>query len=233
MLATGPGEVNAASAERSARAHEIHRRLAVVYTDIEPAGRLAPVDELVCTILSQNTTDVARDRAYEALRAAYPTWEQVRDAPVEAVEDRIRVCGLANQKAPRIKRALEAVTAETGGELSLEFLREMPRDDARAWLTSIKGVGVKTASIVLLFALDIPALPVDTHVHRLARRLGLIPERMTAERAHAELESLLPEELYLPFHMELINHGRAVCRARAPRCGECPLTDLCEYYAGL
>jgi endonuclease-3 len=108
----------------------------------------------------------------------------------------------------------------------------MPPEEARAWLTSIKGVGIKTASIVMLFALDMPALPVDTHVHRLSRRLGLIPDKMTAEKAHAELESLVPVELYHPFHMELISHGRAVCRARSPLCDECPLTDLCVFYSG-
>jgi endonuclease-3 len=237
MLATGPGSVNARprgdatdDATRD-KALEIHRRMSAAYPVADELPRMEPVDELVCTILSQNTTDTARDRAYTSLREAHPDWEAVRDAPVSEIEDLIRVCGLANQKAPRIKRALQAATDASDGTLSLEFLREMEPGEARAWLTGIKGVGIKTASIVMLFALGMPAMPVDTHVHRLSRRLGLIPDNMSAAKAHLELEELLPVELYYPFHVELIRHGRAVCRARKPRCVECPLTDLCEYWS--
>jgi len=214
-----------------AKALEVHRRLAEAQGPPEPPGRLAPVDELVCTILSQNTTDVTRDRAFANLRAAYPDWAAVRDAPADALEGHIRVAGLPRQKAASIQRALAAITARTGGELSLDFLAAMGRDEARAWLTAIDGVGVKTASIVLLFALGMPALPVDTHVHRVAGRLGLIPPRMGAARAHGFLEDLLPAALYHPFHIALITHGRRVCKAPRPRCEACVLTDLCDWYA--
>lgn len=223
------GTTAGALLDASSKALEVHRRLALLYPEAAEHESGDPVDELVCTILSQNTTDVARDRAYNSLRDAFPDWYSVRDAPAEQIENLIRVCGLANQKAPRIKGALAALSEHTGGELSLEFLREMQVEDARAWLTEIKGVGVKTASIVLLFALGMPAMPVDTHVHRTARRLGLIPDSTSVERAHHLLEAVVPQDLYLPLHKELVWHGRATCRARRPRCADCTLQDLCSW----
>jgi endonuclease III len=218
--------------ERAAeRAREVLALLACLYPLQERPGRLPPVDELVCTILSQNTTDAARDRAFGNLRGAFPDWEAVRDAPTAEVEALIRVCGLANRKAPRLQAALRAVGEHAGGRLSLDFLRAMSPAEARAWLTALDGVGIKTASIVLLFALDMPALPVDTHVHRVAGRLGLIAPGTSAEKAHYVLEALVPPEHYLVFHMALIRHGRAVCRARGPRCGQCVLAHVCDWRA--
>jgi endonuclease-3 len=184
---------------------------------------------LVSTILSQNTSDTNRDTAFDQLRQRLSTWEEVRDAPVDEIVEAVRPAGLANQKAPRIKAALQRITQERG-ELSLDFLADLPVDQARDWLTSIKGVGPKTAAIVLLFSLNRPAFPVDTHVHRVTRRLGLIPPKASAEKAHSLLEDMLPEEIYYPFHLNLIRHGREVCGARNPRCQECFLTDLCNYY---
>ena len=195
-----------------------------------PRPLLDPVSELVSTILSQSTNDTLRDRAYDQLRQKYPTWEQVRDAPVPEIEKAIRVCGLSRQKAPRIKKALAAITRQRG-ELSLGFLRAMSVDEARQWLMSIDGVGPKTAAIVLLFALNRPAFPVDTHVHRVTGRLGLIPPRSSADQAHPILEDLVPPELYLPFHLNVITHGRQVCHARQPACERCGLRRLCRYYA--
>ena len=218
-----------AAAEKKART--VLRRLERIYPLDEHPGRLPLVDELVCTILSQNTTDRARDQAFERLREGYPTWDAVRDAPVEEVEVAIRVCGLANQKAPRIQAALRAATERSGREVSLDFLKEMEPQEAREWLMGLDGVGIKTASIVLLFALDMPALPVDTHVHRVAGRLGLIEPGTSAEKAHYALEEIVPVTEYLPFHMALIRHGREVCRARRPRCDACTLTDLCDWFA--
>lgn len=197
----------------------------------EPTWRphLNPVEELVSTILSQNTNDSNRDLAFERLRERLPSWEAVREAPVEAVEDAIRPAGLAQQKAPRIQNALRALT-EQAGEISLDFLQEMPLENARSWLVSLPGVGPKTAAIVLLFAFGRPAFPVDTHVHRVTRRLGLIPEKMSADKAHQELEQLVPPEHYYPLHLNLIRHGRQVCQARQPRCQECDLRVYCDYY---
>jgi endonuclease-3 len=208
---------------------KIHQLLVDAYGD-PPRPRLDPVSELVSTILSQNTNDTLRDRAYDRLRERYPTWEQVRDAPVREIEKAIRVCGLSQQKAPRIKKALQHVTRERGA-LTLDFLGDLTVDEARRWLMSIDGVGPKTAAIVLLFSLNKPAFPVDTHVHRVTGRLGLIPPTTSAEKAHVILEVLVPAELYLPFHLNVIMHGRAVCHARKPQCEICVLRRHCRYYA--
>jgi endonuclease-3 len=189
-----------------------------------------PVATLVSTILSQNTNDVNRDRAFEQLREQFPTWETVRDAPLAELVETVRPAGLAPTKAPRIQEALRRIDAERGA-LSLDFLAEMDLAEARAWLLSIPGVGPKTAAIVLLFALGKPAFPVDTHVHRVTRRLGLIPEKTSREKAHELLEAIVPPELYYTFHLNVIEHGRAVCHARNPECGRCVLRDECTYYA--
>jgi endonuclease-3 len=188
-----------------------------------------PVASLVSTILSQNTNDVNRDRAFEQLQERFPTWEEVRDAPEDEVIDAIRPAGLGPTKGPRIQGALERITGEQG-EISLDFLADLPVEEAREWLLNIPGVGPKTAAIVLLFALGMPAFPVDTHVHRVTRRLGLIPEKTSREKAHELLEELVPAELYYPFHLNLIEHGRAVCHARNPECDRCVLQDHCAYY---
>ncbi len=209
--------------------HAIHARLAEVYGEPVLEPHAEPVCELVNTILSQNTNDNNRDLAFAQLRERFPTWEAVRDAPPADVVDAIRPAGLAPSKGPRIQDALRTIT-EAQGAISLEFLREMPLDEARDWLEGIKGVGPKTAAIVLLFALGRPAFPVDTHVHRVSRRLGLIPESASRVKAHTLLEDLVPETLYYPFHLNLIRHGRETCKARNPRCATCVLQSLCQYY---
>jgi len=188
-----------------------------------------PLDELINTILSQNTNDLNRDRAYHALRARFPAWEQVRDAPTAEVVASIRPAGLANQKGLRIQQVLRRITAERG-ELDLNFLRDWPTAEAKAWLTSLDGVGPKTASIVLLFALGKPAFPVDTHIHRVTGRLGLIPSGTSADKAHEILEELVPPEWYHSFHLNVIEHGRQVCKAQRPRCEQCGLQAHCVYF---
>jgi endonuclease-3 len=190
---------------------------------------LAPVDELVSTILSQNTSDTNRDMAFESLKKHFPTWEAVCTAPVEQIIKAIRSAGLANQKGPRIQAALRYLL-DTQGAVSLDFLADMSVPEAKQWLTQIDGVGPKTAAIILLFAFHKPAFPVDTHVHRVTQRLGLIGPQINAERAHEELEAVIPPEDYYPAHLNIIRHGRTICHARQPRCKQCPLTAYCDFY---
>lgn len=182
--------------------------------------------ELVLTILSQNTSDANSGRAFMRLMARFGTWEELMAADAREIAAEIQVGGLSVVKSPRIKAILTEVWQRLGS-FDLELLREMPLKDAKAWLRSLPGVGPKTAACVLMFALGRPALPVDTHVHRVARRLGFLPNDAGAEAAHETLESVLgPEEVY-PFHIALITHGRQLCRARRPLCAGCPLNDRC------
>ncbi len=188
-----------------------------------------PMDELVSCILSQSTTDTNRDRAFDALKARWPDWRGVVDAPTEEVIAAIRVAGLGNQKGPRIQALLRDIH-EHQGAFNIDFLAQLPLEEARAWLTSLRGVGPKTAAIVLCFAFGRPSLPVDTHVHRVGKRLGLIPEKMSAERAHPLMEALVPAEQHYSFHIQLILHGREICHARRPDCANCPLRAHCDWY---
>jgi len=210
------------------RAIEIHERLLEFYGEPIWRNPLPAIDELVSTILSQNTNDLNRDRGFNGLRAQYATWEQVRDAPAEAVIDAIRPAGLANQKGPRIQQVLRSITEERGS-LDLSFLADLPAEEARAWLMRFNGVGPKTAAIVLCFSLGKPAFPVDTHIYRVTGRIGLRPERMTVEQAHPHLEALFPPETYYAVHLNIIRLGREICQARRPRCEVCPIIKLCDY----
>lgn len=192
-----------------------------------------PLAELIQTILSQNTSDVNSDRAYAALRERYgEQWEAVRAAPVHELADTIRTGGLPNLKARRIKLVLDRI-ADRRGALDLGFLRDIPLEEGRSFLQSLDGVGPKTAACVLLFACGKPAFPVDTHVHRVSQRLGLVGPKASPEQAHAELEAFVPPDLAYAFHMDLIRHGREVCKAQRPRCGACPVASLCPYPTGL
>src|SRR6476660_5044994 len=209
-----------------------HQRL------VDTDGRLTlapgsdPLDELIGTILSQNTSDVNSGRAYARLRAIYPSWEEVLDASDDELYEAIKPAGLGRIKAPRIKNTLREVLKRRG-ELNLDFLGQLPLEESKRWLTSLDGIGPKTAACVLLFALGRPALPVDTHVHRVSRRLGLIGPKVGADQAHALLEATLPPEAIYEFHIDMILHGRQVCHAQRPRCGKCVLRDLCDYYAAI
>jgi len=203
------------------------RRLAKRYGPVGLGERGPVLDELVGTILSQNTSATNSHAAFEELSRRFPDWNAVRCAPVRRIASAIRCGGLAEQKAPRIKRILQQVHGERG-DLSLEFLRDVPPAEAMEYLTGFDGIGPKTAACVLLFACRKPVLPVDTHVHRVSRRLGLIGPNVDAARAHDELPRLLPPRLVLEFHVGLIRHGRRICKARKPSCEECPLLDLCK-----
>ena len=212
----------------SQRALKIHETLFEVFGEPTWRNPLPPVDELVSTILSQNTNDANRDRAFHALRAKFADWESVRDANAGDVAAAIRPAGLANQKGPRIQRVLRQITEERG-ELDLSFLKDLPLEEARSWLMKFNGVGPKTAAIVLCFSLGRPAFPVDTHIYRVTGRIGLRPEKMSVEQAHPHLEALLPPETYYAAHLNLIRLGREVCHARKPDCPNCPIRKLCDF----
>ena len=189
---------------------------------------------LVGTILSQHTSDINSDRAYRQLIAIFPSWEAVRAAPVEQVAEAIRCGGLANIKAQRIQEVLRVLTERLGGApLSLNFLAERPLAEGRSYLRSLPGVGPKTAACVLLFSLGLPAFPVDTHVHRVSKRLGLIGAKISADQAHTIFEQIVPAEYAHTLHVNLIRHGRRICHAQRPACERCPLRLECAYYAGL
>ena len=204
------------------RVHAIRDRLRELYGSRRNDPHDDPVHELVLTILSQNTNDNNRDVAYRRLRDRFDDWVSIRDAPTAEVIEAIRPGGLANTKAPRIQNVL----AQLGPEPDLDWLRETPRAEVIDYLTSLPGVGRKTAACVMIFALDRPEVPVDTHVHRVGGRLGLFPPKISLEAAHDEMLAVTdPADAY-EVHMNLIDHGRAICRPR-PRCGECGLARMC------
>lgn len=188
--------------------------------------RRDPLEELVLTILSQNTTDANRDRAWDALRTSFADWNEVRQAPRDLLERTIRVAGLAGQKAAAIQGALVRL-AEEVGEPSLDHLGRMDDATALDYLSGFRGVGVKTAACVLCFSLRRPVLPVDTHVRRVSERLGLVPFGASAGRAHQVLNRVVPPDLRFRLHIQLIRHGRATCTARRPACDDCILEEEC------
>ena len=190
-----------------------------------------PLATLVKTILSQNTSDTNSLRAFESLMAAFPDWESVAAAEAGQIAASIRSGGLADIKSERIKQTLGEIQ-RSRGRLELDFLEVLPLDDARDWLKQLPGVGTKTANCVLLFSLGRPALPVDTHVFRVSKRLGLIDSRTSVEQAHIRLQSLVPPERVYEFHVLMIEHGRRVCKAQRPRCPGCLLGEDCPSYNG-
>jgi endonuclease-3 len=209
---------------------EIERLLDVTYGPRVLRESGDPISELIGTILSQNTSDVNTARSMAGLREEFPTWEEVRTAPVEDIVDAIRIGGLANRKAPRIQAVIDTVI-ERRGDTDLTFLADMPLPEAQQWLTSMNGIGPKTAACVLLFSLGMPAMPVDTHVHRVMLRLGVVPPRTSPEGTERVLEDLIgpePQRVYA-VHVETISHGRQICKALRPKCDICPLKELCDY----
>ena len=191
--------------------------------------RNSPLAVLVQTILSQNTSDVNSRRAFNSLLASFDSWESVAATDVNDISTAIKMGGLGDIKAKRIKAALGEIKRKQG-KLELDFLNQLPLAEARDWLKQLPGVGSKTASCVLLFSLGRPALPVDTHVLRVAKRLGLIEPKTSAEQAHRLLESLVPADSVYQFHLLLIEHGRRVCQAQRPRCSRCVLRGICPSY---
>lgn len=207
-----------------ARVRRIRDRLREMYGRPLNLPHRRPIDELVRTILSQATSDLNRDRAFDALTTALPDWRAVRDAPVEEIERAIRPGGLSNRKAPRIK----AVLGEIGDDMNLDWLETADRERAMGFLTALPGVGRKTAACVQVFTWDRPEIPVDVHVYRIGGRLGLFRPNASFEEAHDELLALVEPADSYEFHMNLIRHGREICRPR-PLCGQCRLRRMCPY----
>jgi endonuclease-3 len=206
----------------------VQRRLRASQGPFVRKPRLPVIDELVATVLSQHTSDTNSERAFAQLKAKFPVWEQVADAPVDDVADAIRCGGIADQKARRIQQLLTAIEEREG---SIDLSRLHGLDDAAVddYLRSLPGVGPKTAACVIVFSMGRPAFPVDTHIHRMARRLGWVPANATADRTHHILAACVPPAIKYDLHVAMITHGRTVCRAQQPRCDMCVLRDLCAY----
>ena len=215
----------------------VYELLIATYGEPQNEPDYDPLGGLVGTILSQHTSDINSGRAYEQLVAAYPTWEEVRDAPTYAVAEAIRCGGLANIKAPRIQDALHTLTewqqAQGGttplSEYLYDELRKRTPEEAWHYLRGIAGVGPKTAACVLMFNMDEPVMPIDTHVHRVSKRLGLIGPKVNADQAHVLFAKVTPPEWVYPLHVNLIRHGRRVCHAQKPECHRCPLYRECAF----
>ena len=211
---------------------EVERLLEIEYGPRLLHASGDPVSVLIGTILSQNTSDLNSSRAMATLMERFPHWETLQEAALEDVVDAIRSGGLANRKAPRIQSVINEIEHRQGS-VDLSFLSTMPVQDALAWLTSLHGVGPKTAACVLLFSLGMPAMPVDTHVHRICCRLGLVPPQMSPEGTQAVLEAILGDDAQRVYavHVEMIEHGRTICRAQKPKCSDCILREHCDYFA--
>ncbi len=209
---------------------EVDRLLAKVYGDRRWQRHAEPIDELIATVLSQHTNDINRDKAFEQLKRRFPSWEQVLRAPVRTIASAIKPAGLSNQKAPRIKAILQRIAKANDGNLSLEFLKEMPTGEALAWLKNLPGVGPKTAACVLLFSFGKPVFPVDTHIFRISKRLGWLDEKVTEAKANELLDQIVPNEIKYRLHLNMIAHGRQICRPQKPKCQDCVLKNLCEHF---
>ena len=207
---------------------EVQRRLRAEQGEFAPRPALPVIDELVATVLSQHTSDVNSGRAFARLKARFPSWEQVAHAPAGEIEEAIRCGGIAAQKARRIQQILDAI-AEREGSADLSRLHDLDDQAVEGYLTSLPGVGPKTAACVLVFSMGRAAFPIDTHVHRVVARLGWIPADATAEKAHRLLAPRVPAGIRYDLHVALITHGRTVCLARRPRCDRCVLLELCPY----
>ena len=221
-------ELTKADLARGQKLAQVSKKLFDYFGEPDWHEPLPAVDELVCTILSQNTNDINRDKAYQALKERYGSWEEVRDADPAELQFVIRIAGLAQQKGPNIQSALAAIGEKTS-KYDLDWLKGLSVDEARDWLVNLKGVGPKTAAIVMVFALDMPAFPVDTHIYRVSGRIGLRPEKMNVEKTHEYLEAIGNPADFGHLHLNLISLGRQFCQARKPKCVDCPVVELCDY----
>jgi endonuclease-3 len=205
----------------------IDQRLKDYYGEPERPSDLSGMEYLVETILSQNTNDINRDKAFRNFQEKYDSWAEVENADREELIDTIRIAGLGPTKAERIQESLRIVR-EDQNEYSLEFINDISIKDGKKWLTDIPGIGPKTAAIILCFHFGKPVMPVDTHVHRVSQRLGLVSEGISRSKAHEVLEERVPDDIKYEFHRLLIDHGRKHCKAQNATCCEGPLADLCS-----
>ena len=214
----------------SAKALQVTQRLTKYYGEV-PFSSKDPMSMLVDIILSHRTRDEQTAAAWDNLLKRFGSWEAVRDAPTEEVQDAIANVNWPEVKAPRLQTIMRQITEERGN-LNLDFLRDLPVEEGAAWLSRFEGVGPKTRACVLLFSCQKPILPVDVHVHRVSIRLGLIGKKVSADNAHALLQALLPQDArsIYNFHKGLLRHGQRICVFERPRCNKCPITDLCDYY---
>lgn len=219
----------------------VYELLIATYGEPKNVPDYDPLGGLVGTILSQHTSDINSGRAYQQLVTTFPTWEEVRDAPTQEVATSIRSGGLANTKAPRIQDALLTLTEEQQAQAGTKSLREYLYDElvkrtpeeALRYLRSIPGVGPKTASCVLMFDMNLPVMPVDTHVLRVSKRLGLLPANVNADKAHVYFADVAPSDWVYPLHVNLIRHGRQICHAQRPECHNCPLYGECAFVGSI
>jgi len=214
-----------------AKTQIVYERLVALHGALPLVPRREPMHELISTMLSHRTTEADEALAFKRMWDRFGSWEAIRDAPLDDLIDAIRPANYPETKAPRIQAALRRII-DARGEPSIDFLRDWPPDDALAWLMALPGVGIKTASLVLLFCFARPVLPVDTHVHRVSQRVGLIGATVGPDAAHAALLALLPRDAYVlfNFHKALLRHGQQICTWSSPRCRRCPLTDICDWY---
>lgn len=217
------------SNEIQMKAEKICKILIQEYGKEVSERKLPPIDELVMTILSQHTNDINMYRAFESLKETYSSWEEVLAAPQDELAVTIRSSGMYNLKAKRIQATLSEIK-ERVGKLELSLLETMEISKAKEWLTSLHGVGPKTAAIVLLFSFGLPVLPVDTHVWRVTKRLGIIDAKVSREKAHSLLEEIIPSSCIPSLNKNLVHHGREICRAQNPKCDECFLNKICDFY---
>lgn len=204
----------------------VFEKLMPLYGPVEWRPRYNAIDELIFTVLTQHTSDLNAERAFDELRRQIPTWGEVIEADVAVVATAIQRGGLANQKSVRIQKILLEIVKRHGA-LELEFLKEMSVEEAREWLMALPGVGPKTAAVVMAFSLGMPAIPVDTHIHRVSGRLGMIRKETSADDAHVVMEKIVAPEDRFNLHVLLITHGRQICKARRPLCEQCPLAEKC------
>lgn len=214
------------------KAMEVYKILVATYGEQPLVPRREPMHELISTMLSHRTSQANEDVAFRRMWERFGSWEAIRDAPTDALTEAITPTTFPEAKAPNIKKVLARIIEERG-EANINFLADLPVEESIKWLTDLPGVGIKTATLVLLFCFFKPVIPVDTHVHRVSGRLGLIGPKDSAERAHAILLDLLPHDpqVLLSFHKDMLKHGQQICTFNAPKCGRCPLKEICDYYA--